>query len=335
MPPGLEWARPGALVLLLAVPLALLAARLERSRAPRLRFPRAAALRRHRGPWARLGWLPAALLAAALGLTALALARPQGRAAGPEEIAVEGIDIVVALDLSPSMRGVDFQPQSRIHVAKEVLKDFVSRRSRDRIGLVVFAADAYTQAPLTLDAGVLRQLVDALDAGQVGDLTAIGNAVATAVNRLRESDARSKVVILITDGDNNAGQIGPMEAAGAAAALGVKVFPILVGKGGLVPYPAGEDLFGRPVFQQVEAPVNPELLRRMAEATGGVFTNATDRASLEKGLQEVLDRLERSRLVAAGTLSRRDELFPAFLLPAFALGALGLLLGATRLRPFP
>jgi Ca-activated chloride channel family protein len=330
-----EWARPAALLLLLGAPLALLAFGLERWRAPRLRFPRAAALRARRGTWARLAFLPAALQAGALALCALALARPQGRGAGPEEIAVEGIDIVVALDLSTSMRAVDFQPRDRIHVAKEVLTDFVSRRTHDRIGLVVFAADAYTQAPLTLDGAVLRRLVAQLEVGRIEDGTAIGNALATAVNRLRESDARSKVVILLTDGDNNAGQIAPLEAARAAAALGIKVFPILVGKGGLVPYPAGTDLFGQPRFEQVELPVNPELLRRIAEETGGTWSNATDKASLQQGLQQVLDRLERSRLVSAGALSRKEELFPRLLLPAFALAALALLLYATRLRPFP
>jgi Ca-activated chloride channel homolog len=332
---GVELARPWALLLLLAAPLVLLAARLERWRAPRLRFPRAAALAARPGLWARLGWLPAALLAAALALAALALARPQGRSSSPEEIAVEGIDIAVALDLSTSMRAVDFEPRDRIHVAREVLKAFVARRTHDRIGLVVFAADAYTQAPLTLDTGVLRELVDRLEAGSIEDGTAIGNALATAVNRLRESDARSRVVILLTDGDNNAGQISPLEAARAAAALGIRVFPILVGKGGRVPYPAGEDAFGRTVYRQVDLPVNPDLLRRIAEETGGAFSVATDRASLQRGLDDVLDRLERSRLVAAGVLRRREELFPRFLLPALLLAAASLLLGATRFRTFP
>jgi len=331
---GATLLRPWALLLLGAVPLALLAAALERGRAPRLRFPRADALRPTRGILARVGWLPQALLALALGLCAVALARPQGRAAAPEEIAVEGIDIVVALDLSSSMRALDFQPLNRIHVAREVLKDFVARRSRDRIGLVVFAAEAYTQAPLTLDGGVLRQLLDRADVGRIEDGTAIGNALAVAVNRLRESDAKSKVVILVTDGDNNAGPIAPLEAARAAAALGVKVFPILVGRGGRVPFPV-EDAFGVSVQRLMDFPVNPELLAAIAAETGGTFANATDRAGLERGLQEVLDRLERSRLVAASALARPDELFPRPLLPAFAAAALSLLLGATRLRPFP
>jgi Ca-activated chloride channel family protein len=332
---GLEWARPWALCLLAAAPLLLVAAGLERLRAPRLRFPRAAALRRARGPLSRLGWLPAALTAAALALLAAGLARPRARAAAPTELSVEGIDIVVALDLSTSMRALDFEPVNRIFVAKQVLKAFIARRTHDRIGLVVFAADAYTQAPLTLDTGVLLRLVDGIEIGRIEDGTAIGNAIATAANRLRESDARSKVVILLTDGDNNAGQISPLEAARAAAALSIKVFPILVGKGGRVPVPTGQDLFGRPVLQQLELPVNPELLREIAAITGGASFSATDKASLEKGLDEILDRLERSRLVSAGVVARREELFPRLLLPAFALAAASLLLSATRLRPFP
>jgi Ca-activated chloride channel family protein len=330
-----EWVHPWALLLLLAGPLLLLAARLERARAPRLLFPRAAALRAARGPLSRLGWLPAALLAGALALMAAGLARPRARAAVPEEVAVEGIDIVVALDLSTSMRALDFEPVNRIFVAKQVLKDFIARRTHDRIGLVVFAADAYTQAPLTLDGAVLRDLVDRIEVGRIEDGTAIGNAIATAANRLRESDARSKVVILLTDGDSNAGQVSPLEAARAAAALSIKVFPILVGRGGLVPYPAGADALGRPVYRQVDLPVNPELLQRIAEITGGSYVNATDRASLARGLDDVLDRLERSRLLAAGVATRREELFPRLLLPAFLLAGASMLLGATRLRPFP
>jgi len=331
---GATLLRPWALLLLGAVPLALVAAWLERRRAPRFRFPRADVLRAARWWPAWLGGLPQALLAISLGLCAVALARPQGRGAAPGEIAVEGIDIVVALDLSTSMRALDFQPKDRIHVAREVLKDFAARRTRDRIGLVVFAAEAYTQAPLTLDGGALRQLIDRAEVGRIEDGTAIGNALAVAVNRLRDSDARSKVVILVTDGDNNAGQIAPMEAARAAAALGVKVFPILVGRGGLVPYPV-EGPMGIAVQRLMDFPVNPELLEAIARETGGAFASATDRPSLEKGLQEVLDRLERSRLVAAGTAASPEELFPRLLYPAFAAAALSLLLGATRLRPFP
>ncbi|HTN51150.1 MAG TPA: VWA domain-containing protein [Anaeromyxobacter sp.] len=329
-------ARPWALVLLAAVPLALLALRLERGRAPRLRHPRAAALGRARRGWvARLWWLPQALAVAALALTALALARPQSRDRRPEGSAVEGIDIVIAFDLSTSMRAADFQPADRLHVAKEVLKDFLGRRPNDRIGLVVFAGDAYTQCPLTLDHGILRTLVDQLRFGVIEDGTAIGNALATAVNRLRESDARSKAIVLVTDGDNNAGQISPLEAAEAARAFGIRVFPILVGKGGVVPYPVGRDVFGEPVYEPREFPVNPALLQEIARVTGGAYANATDRATLEHGLQDAIDRLEKSRIFEAGAVSRVEELFPRLLGPAFWLALLGLALSASRWRAFP
>ncbi len=336
LPPGLQLARPWALLLLAAVPLAAWVLWLERRRSPRFRFPRAATLRRAGvGLVARLGWLPSAFAVAALALAAVALARPQARAARPQETSVEGIDIVIAFDLSTSMKAADFKPQNRLHVAKEVLKEFIGKRRTDRIGLVTFAGDAYTQCPLTLDYGILRQLVDSLRFGVIEDGTAIGNAIAVSVNRLRESTTKSKVVILITDGDNNAGQISPLEATDIARSLGIKVFTILVGKGGVVPYPTGTDVLGRTVFEYLEFPVNPGLLQEIARATGAAYYNAIDRASLEQGLNDILDRLEKSRLFETGTLAQVEELFPALLRPAFALAALGILLGATRFRSFP
>jgi Ca-activated chloride channel homolog len=333
---ALHLARPWALLLLAAVPLALVALALERRRAPRLRHPRAAALARAgRGLVARIWWAPQALLVTSIALVAVALARPQARERRPLPTAVEGIDIVVALDLSTSMRAADFQPRDRLHVAKEVLKDFVGRRPDDRIGLVVFAGDAYTQCPLTLDHGVLRALVDRLGFGGIDDGTAIGNALATAVNRLRESDAKSRAIVLVTDGENNAGQISPLEAAEMARTLGIRVFPILVGKGGVVPFPVGEDVFGRTIHAPREFRVNPALLRDIARVTGGAFATATDRESLESGMQAVLDRLEKSRLFEAGGERRAVELFPRLLEPALWLGLLALTLAATRWRAFP
>jgi Ca-activated chloride channel family protein len=249
-------------------------------------------------------------------------------------VAVEGIDIAIALDMSNSMLAADFKPQNRFHVAKEVLKQFVGRRPNDRIGLVVFAGDAYTQCPLTLDAGMLRQLVDQLRIGGIEDGTAIGNALATAVNRLRESDAKSRVVILITDGDNNAGQVSPLTGAEMARSLGIRVFTILVGRGGMVPFPVG-DAFGRTVYEDREFPVNPELLREIARTTGGSYANATDQDSLEHGLQAVLDRMEKTRMFEAAGAARPTELFPRLLGPAFWLAAIAVALSATRFRTFP
>ena len=329
-------ARPWALLLLAAVPLAAAALLLERRRVPRLRHPRAAALARGgRGLVARVWWLPQALVIGALGLLVLALARPRSVEREAESTVVEGIDIVIAFDLSTSMLAADFQPQDRNTVAREVLKDFIGRRRTDRIGLVVFARDAYTQCPLTLDHGILASLVDGLRPGAIDDGTAIGNALATAINRLRESDARSKAVVLLTDGANNAGQIAPLEAARLAHAFGIRVFPILVGKGGLVPVPVGRDIFGQPIYGQAEFPVDPDLLREIARTTGGAYANATDRATLEHGLQDVLDRMEKTRLVEPGGASRERELFGELLRPAFWLAMAGLALAATRWRAFP
>jgi Ca-activated chloride channel family protein len=333
---SLHLARPWALLLLAAIPLAVLAILREARRAPRLRHPQAAELARAPRGWVgRLWWLPQGLLAAAIALTAVALARPQSREERPEATAVEGIDIVIAFDISTSMKAADFEPQNRLHVAKEVLKGFVGRRKSDRIGLVVFAGDAYTQCPLTLDHGVLRTLVDGLRFGVIDDGTAIGNAIATAVNRLRESDAKSKAIVLITDGDNNAGQVSPREAAEMARSMGIRVFPILVGTGGTVPYPVGNDLFGKLIYERREFPVNPALLEEIARLTGGAYANATDRGTLEHGLQDVLDRMEKSRLYEAGGTSRVAERFPELLGPAFWLAAAALVLGATRWRSFP
>jgi Ca-activated chloride channel family protein len=256
------------------------------------------------------------------------------------DLSVEGIDIVVALDLSGSMNAMDFAPQDRMAAAKEVLDAFVARRSSDRIGLVVFAGEAYTQCPLTLDHGVLRAILADLRTGAFKDGTAIGNAVATSVNRLRESDARSRVIILITDGDSNAGNVSPKQAALLARELGIKIFTIMVGRicedpdGCPVPVP-GVDSFGRTVMQRAVFPVNPDLLREIAETTGGSFYVATDKAALEGNLQDVLARLEKSRVFESAQLRSMQDEFQLALLPAFVLLVLEALLSATRLRTFP
>jgi Ca-activated chloride channel family protein len=330
------WAQPWALA---ALPLALapIAAHLaSRRTAPRLRFPGAALLAaRPRGIAARLAWLPAAMVSAALALGVLALARPQSREARPVDDESDGIDIVLALDLSTSMRAADFRPRDRLYVAKEVLAELVSSRPRDRIGVVAFARQAWIHAPLTRDGALVRELVERLESGAVEDGTAIGDALATSVNRLRVSEARSKVVVLVTDGDDNASRISPVDAARAASALGVKVFTVVVGRGGLVPYPVDVDATGRPVYRQAELPVNPELLRSIGAITGGGHYDAVDRESLRRGLGDILDRLERTRLAGTGALLRPVDHGPLLLMLAVGLGALALVLSATRLRSFP
>lgn len=335
IPENLQLAYPWALLLLLFVPLLVWVALRERRRASTFRFPLAGLLFARRGPLARVWWLPLALRALALCGVAVALARPQVPQRQPKHTDVEGIDIVVCLDLSTSMEAADFRPKDRIHVAKEVLDQFISSRTNDRIGLVVFAGEAYTQAPLTLDYSVLRSILKDVRTRVIEDGTAIGNALATAINRLRDSDARSKVIVLITDGDNNAGQISPMEAAQLAASLHMKVFTVLVGKGGTVPFPNGTDLFGNPAYADVEVDVNPELLQNISKLTGGTYYRATDKATLSRGLTEILDQLDKSKIDEGGSFTRYDELYGLALLPAVVVLALELLLALTRLRSFP
>lgn len=339
---GVEFTRPWALLLLLAVPLLVALAVRERRRSAALALPTLPALLVvGRGTLARVYWIPTALRCAAIAACAIALAGPVEAEPIGRDLSVEGIDIVVALDLSTSMNAVDFQPNDRLHAARTVLDAFIAQRPNDRLGLVVFAGEAYTQCPLTLDHDVLRDILAQVKTGAIADGTAIGNALATSVNRLRESDAKSKVVILITDGDSNAGNVSPGEAAQIAKELGVQVHTIMVGRDCgagedcRVPFPAGTDLFGRRAFRQVEIPVNPALLRQIADTTAGSFHVATDTDSLESGLQAVLSRLEKSRIVEARQLSNVREAFDVYLLPAFFLGLLEVALAATRFRRFP
>lgn len=355
MNPNLVWHDPLAFVFVgLAALFLLVLAGLERRRSAALRFPLAGLLQQGPRGLAGLWWLPRACRVGAVLLAGVALARPQLPGSKARDLSVEGIDIAVALDISTSMNAVDFKPRDRISVAKEVLQGFIDERTNDRIGLVVFAGEAYTQAPLTLDYHVLKEILGAVRTGLIEDGTAIGNALGTAVNRLCEGraadeaeaepgapaefcqgGAKSKVVILITDGDNNAGNISPMQAAAIAQEFGVRVYTIMVGKGGSVPFPTGPDFFGNHTFRNVEIPVNPELLESIAEDTGGRFYTATDRASLEQGLNDILDQLEKTKLFHAGSFTNMTEVYEPYLLGAALLLLLEILFAATRLRSFP
>jgi len=332
---GLGFAHPWALLgLLAAIPAAWLLRR-RRTALPRIVLPDGAAARAiPPSGWARVWWLPGALVIAAVALTSVGLSGPRF-AARRRDLSVQGIDIVVAFDVSTSMLAADFRPKDRITVAKEVLRSFIASRQNDRIGLVVFAGEAYTQCPLTLDYKVLDALLDQVRTGVIVDGTAIGNALATSVNRLRESEAKSRVVILITDGDNNAGNLSPLQAAGIAKDLGIRVFTILIGKGGRVPYPTGTDLFGRTTYEPIEIDVNPQLLRQIADATGGTFSAATDKESLEQGLVAVLDSPEKSKIYDASGAGQYDEWYARFFAPAALFGLLGIVLRGTRMQGAP
>jgi Ca-activated chloride channel family protein len=327
---------PQWLWLLVLAPVFVLWAWLEKKKRAVLRFSAATQLfKQGRGVRPYLLWLLPALRLGAFVLAVIALARPQERDSRVKDLSVEGIDIMIALDLSTSMEAADFRPNNRLHVAKEVLTEFLAGRTNDRIGLVVFSGAAYTQAPLTLDYGVLKEVIKQLRTRVLEDGTAIGDAVATALNRLRDSEAKSRVVVLITDGDNNAGRVSPIDAAEAGKALGIPVYTILVGKGGKVPFPAGQDIFGQMAWREVEIPINPELLQKMASMTGGEFYRATDRDSLKEGLQKVLDSLERSKLLEGGAMATYRELFHQYLLAAAFLLVLEFFLKSTVLRVFP
>lgn len=235
--------------------------------------------------------LPLFLSSLALVFSTVALARPQkGRMF--EELETRGIDIMLCLDISGTMQAADFLPKDRLTVAKERAKEFINRRSGDRIGLVIFSATSLTQCPLTLDHKILNDILDRVDFGILEDGTAIGMGIASAAARLKESKAREKVIILLTDGRNNTGDIDPLTAAQAAAALGIKIYTIGVGSKGPVPFPVDDPLFGRR-YVQVEVDLDTETLQKIAEITGGKFFLATDPDALKRVYEEI-DRLEPS-----------------------------------------
>ncbi|MFW6039600.1 MAG: vWA domain-containing protein [Gemmatimonadota bacterium] len=236
---------------------------------------------------------PDALRAVALGLVAIALAGPL-RSVERVVQRAEGVTIQLAFDISSSMLAEDFRPDNRIAVARREVARFVENRETDRIGLVAFAGEALTVVPGTLDHDVVLRAVENLNVGQLTDGTAIGTALATAVNRLRESADGSRVVVLLTDGDNNRGVIDPVSAASAAAALGIRVYTIGIGRDGVVPVPIGRTRFGYQ-YANMEVTVNDELLTRVAEQTGGVYFRATDPEALQR-IYERIDELETSPL---------------------------------------
>ena len=321
---------PAALAALALVPL-LLAWRWWRRDRHRLVFTvSAAALHRRQAGRGRvaLRYLPPALRLAAIALLAFALARPQG-GTRTREVTSEGVDIILTLDISTSMKGEDFQPRNRLEEAKAQAAEFIAKRENDRIGLVPFAGQAFTQCPLTLDHGLLDQFLGQVKMGVVEDGTAIGSALATATNRLRESSAKSKVIVLLTDGDNNAGSVDPLTAARAAAAMGIKIYTIGVGKDGRVPYPVDDMLFGKR-YQWVVSNLDETVLREIASLTRGRYFRAESNEALARIYAEI-DKLERTEV---SSVERVDyhEAGLRFLLPAVLLLLLEFLLAHTLLR---
>lgn len=258
--------------------------------------------------------LPFAQRLAALALLIVALARPQD----VERLSrtnTEGIDIMLAIDVSGSMLARDFRPD-RITAAKEVAGSFIADRYGDRIGLVAFAGEAFTQSPLTTDQGTLQTLLARIRSGLIEDGTAIGNGLATAVNRLRESDAKSKVIILLTDGVNNRGEIAPVMAAGIAKEQGIRVYTIGVGSRGTAPTPA-IDMFGNMTFVQAKVEIDEKALQEIADTTGGRYFRATDNEKL-RAIYDEINRLEKSKVEVADFTTYTEE-YLAWIVAALAL----------------
>ena len=276
----------------------------------------------------RLRWL-------ALTLFVIALARPQ-LGEGQTTIRASGIDIVVALDLSGSMASEDFELKgervNRLTIAKDVLEKFVARRVNDRIGGVAFAGRAYIAGPLTLDHDFLLQNLERLKLNTIEDGTAIGSALTAALNRLRDLKAKSKIVILMTDGQNNAGQVPPLTAADAAQALAVKVYTIGVGTRGTAPYPQ-MDPFGRKVYVQLPVDIDEETLTAIAKKTGGKYYRA-DNADALRNIYAEIDRLEKTE-ADVKKFQRYRELFPWLVLPGLVFLLLEVILSNTVWRKLP
>lgn len=272
---------------------------------------------------------------AAYLLIIIALARPQS-SVPDSKIRSEGIDIVLAIDCSTSMLAEDFKIGgkriNRLDIVKEVVKDFINGRKNDRIGIVVFSARAYTIGPLTLDYGWLIQNLDRIKAGMIEDGTAIGSGIAASLNRLKDTKAKSKIVILLTDGRNNAGKISPFTAAQAAKVLNIKIYTIGAGTKGLAPYPA-YDLFGNKVYRMISIDIDEDTLQKIASLTNVRYFRATDTESLKKIYNEI-DKLEKSPIEEKG-YSQYNELFIYFLIPALALLFIEIILSNTLLRKIP
>lgn len=295
------------------------------------------------GVRAHLRDLPGVTRAVAFTLLVLAFARPVSLLR-PQEVNDSGIDIVMVLDLSGSMKacmdGEQPKPRSRVKrptrldVAKVQIRDFVSRRKTDRIGAVVFGKSAYVLAPPTLDYQLLDTLVSGIELDMIDSTgTAIGEALGTAVARLRRSEARSKVIVLLTDGDSNAGSISPEYGAHLAKVVGAKVYTIQIGTGDDVDMQDGVDLFGNPHYVRAHFPVNPELLKKIAKETGGLSFVANDAEALRQSMHQVLDALEKTSFESQ--IASYEDLFPFFLLPGTLLLGLDALLRALILRRFP
>ena len=275
--------------------------------------------------------IPFVLRCVALSLIVVAIARPQS-AEHYTNTTTEGIDIVLAVDVSTSMLAKDFTPD-RLSVAKEVASEFISDRTGDRIGLVVFAGESFTQSPLTTDQSSLQTMLGRITSGVIEDGTAIGNGLATSINRLRESDAKSKVVILLTDGVNNRGEISPLTAAKIAKDMSIKVYTIGIGRRGTAPYPIFDER-GREVdVVNMKVEIDEKILRDIAEQTGGEYFRATDKQTLE-AIYDRINQLEKSKVEVENRTTLHEE-FLVFVLCALAALLLEFIIEKIILKRIP
>lgn len=277
----------------------------------------------------RLRELPFILRLLTIGLISIVLARPQ-TTSGEEKVTTEGIDIVLALDVSTSMLAEDLQP-NRIKAAKLTAEEFIDNRPNDRIGLVVFAGQSFTQSPITVDHTILKELLEKLETGMVQDGTAIGMGLATSVSRLKESEAKSRVIILLTDGDNNAGSVSPETAAEIAKTFGIRVYTIGVGTKGKAKYPVKTPYGMR--SQYIEVKLNETLLNKIAEITDGKYFRAVDTKSLYD-IYKQIDELEKTKVDVA-YYSNFNEEYHLFGIAALILLFLELILRFTIFRKLP
>jgi len=267
-----------------------------------------------------------------IALIILGLARPQS-GSQQEEIITEGIDIMLVLDVSSSMLAEDFKPKNRLEAVKSVAEEFIQGRKNDPIGMVVFAGEAFTQSPLTLDYGVLTQILDHLEvAPREWDGTAIGNGLATAVARIKDSKARSKVIILLTDGVNNAGEIDPVTAAQVAHTFDIRVYTIGAGTRGTALYPVEHPIFGKQ-YRRMQVEIDEDLLKRIADITGGKYFRATDSEKLRQIYKEI-GELEKTK-IEVKEFTKYTELFVDYAGLALALLLLEVILSNTYLRKLP
>ncbi len=317
------WANPHYLYLLLLIPLLIVWYWFRnRKSLPTMRF---SGMQLFEGmkqtARTRLIHLLFALRMLTLVLLIVALARPQS-VSSKQNVSIEGIDIVIALDVSSSMLARDFKPD-RLEAAKNIASDFISKRPNDRIGLVIFSGEAFTQVPLTTDHAMIKTMFRDVKSGMIEDGTAIGDGLATAISRLKDSKAISKVIILLTDGVNNAGSVDPLSAAEMAKLYGIRVYTVGVGTQGYAPYPV-QTPFGIQM-QRMKVQIDENLLRKIAEKTGGEYFRATDNSTLKKIFTKI-DKMEKSKIDVQEFKKKKEMFFP------FALLAMVLFLTEITLR---